>query len=125
MNRALMVMIGIAGGVAGVFLVAAGSKKSTPARAPTPAPSSAPPWVMPGLPGTPIKIKSRDTSVTSFPVDVWSLPSPPPVYGVPPTIIDLNVASDDPTSFVAYDAGNKAVFARGPGPLTAQIAASL
>lgn len=83
------------------------------------------PW-WPPIATAPVKSKTRNTGVTRFPVDVynWPVPSLNQVYV-------LAVASNDPTSFVAYSivltAGNKkkVLVARGPGPLTSQIAAQI
>jgi hypothetical protein len=66
-----------------------------------------------------VKVKTRDTSVTPFPIDVWTASSVLTPNGT------AAVASDDPTSFVVYDAILKTIYARGPGPLTAQIAAQI
>ena len=116
-------MIGIAGGVAGVFLVAAGSKPAA-AKKPAGSSSGALPFSIPGV--TPVQVESRDTSLTGFPIDEWDFPALP--GQLQPVLV---IASDDPTSFVAFGKalpgalGPVTVLSKGVGPLTAQIAAKL
>ncbi len=80
------------------------------------------PWAPPSS-GSPTKTKSRDTSVTKFPVDVWLWATP----GRSVSSYYLVIASDDPKSFIAYaisgPARQKILAAKGPGNLSGQIQA--
>ena len=76
----------------------------------------------PGLGIPRVKLKSRYTEFTAFPVDVYG-------WGPDGMGAVLVVASDDPSSFVGYTprpgGGVTAVLVRGPGAKTAQILAKL
>lgn len=123
MKRGAIIAIALAGAVGGIIFVAAASKAAN--APPAPKKTNAPPWLPSWVPSSPSLIKSRDTSVTTFPIDVYSWPAMPVAPGVPSDATTLAVASDDPTSFVAYDAVTKTVYAQGPGKLTAQIVAQI
>lgn len=87
------------------------------------------PWGPPiaGL-ASPKKTRSRDVSVTPFPVDVWAWVVPAKSSATPAMSYVLAVASDDPSSFIAYivqSGKSKTVIAKGPGPLTPQILAQV
>lgn len=87
----------------------------------SPASSPALSWD-PGLGLPRVKLKTRFTGFGDFPVDVYG-------WGPDGTGAVLVVASDDPTSFVAYTprvgGGVLAVLSRGPGSKTAALLATL
>lgn len=101
----------LAAGVLALIAIA-GTQSSAGASSPA---KASPPWV-PFLGAVVKQTKSRDTSVTDFPIDAWE-------FGQG---ILLVAASDDPASFVAYTKAvgqSPKILARGPGPLTPQIEA--
>lgn len=84
------------------------------------------PWMPPSFAGVPVLEKSRDVSTTGFPVDVWSFPSPL----INSATTKIEIASDDPSSWVAFSeiAGaqvRRVVLAHGPGVFTSQMEAQL